>query len=257
MPGGDYLSPHWHVDATNLFLLSSITMRSFIFTAVIGAAALAIRGVSGAILPSKATNLIFDQIVKRNAMADPTSLNAVLDSSSDDDCAWQYQDISGGQCPQLIRDLTIGTLGQLLEQCYHYTCNCKRDINEVEDPAELAERDIDTLSTGLQPREVIANCAWQYQDTSGGQCPQLINALHIGNLDQVLEGCYHYTCSCKRDVDEAESLANLAKREPIGTATSTPSRSRFPVANPSKRDISAEPELETSEVVAREAQPGM
>ncbi|KAL8639043.1 MAG: hypothetical protein Q9228_003867 [Teloschistes exilis] len=108
-------------------------MRSFNITALIGAAALAIRGVSGVALPVPDVN-----VAKPDALAEPNTLRTFLQSRATPNCVWQYNDISGGTCPQQIRDLNIGTLPRLLEECYHYTCTCKRDVNQIEASAQAS-----------------------------------------------------------------------------------------------------------------------
>ncbi|KAI4100620.1 MAG: hypothetical protein L6R37_005378 [Teloschistes peruensis] len=108
-------------------------MRSFNITALIGAAALAIRGVSGVALPVPDVN-----VAKPDALAEPNTFRIFLQSRATPNCVWQYNDISGGTCPQQIRDLNIGTLPRLLEECYHYTCTCKRDVNQIEASAQAS-----------------------------------------------------------------------------------------------------------------------
>ncbi|KAL8663451.1 MAG: hypothetical protein Q9202_003868 [Teloschistes flavicans] len=121
-------------------------MRGFTVTAVIGAAAFAIHGVSGAALPVGATNLNAN-LEKRDALADPDTLTTgtLLQSTADPHCVWQYHDTTGN-CQQLIASLNFQLLPQLLSECYHYSCTCKRDVEGGKaEPKSVVKKEIDLV----------------------------------------------------------------------------------------------------------------
>ncbi|KAI4247914.1 MAG: hypothetical protein LQ352_006055, partial [Teloschistes flavicans] len=133
-------------------------MRGFTITAAIGAAAFAIHGVSGAALPIGATNLNAN-LEKRDALADPNILTTgtLLQSRADPHCVWQYRDTTGN-CQQLIASLNFQLLPQLLSECYHYSCTCKRDLEGVEaEPKSVETKEIDLVKRDPIAGELAAH----------------------------------------------------------------------------------------------------